>query len=115
MLVANTCWKRSTGYTPFYLMFGRKANCKQLLKYHQLEDTSVENINLITDSPDKKSTLNNHLTDDDTSLFEDRSISQKHAHNNIQVEQLKQQSIYNSKILKNRCEQLKSSFNYELI
>ena len=32
VLAANTSWKRTTKFTPFFLMYGREANCAHVLE-----------------------------------------------------------------------------------
>ena len=38
VLAANTCWKKSTKFTPFFLMYGREANSAHLIEHLPFSD-----------------------------------------------------------------------------
>ena len=42
VLAANTGWKKSTKYTPFFLMYGREANCIHLLEHNKIEESEPQ-------------------------------------------------------------------------
>ena len=80
LLAANTCWKRSTGYTPFYLMYGRNANSAHLFKVRNMEFQDFLD--------DSICTTQNFPVNLDESLdyLDNQKKSQKHAKENIQAE-----------------------------
>ena len=101
ILAANTCWKRSTGYTPFYLMYGREANSVHLFKfrnfYHR-DDLQRENESIEVDT-----TQNSPVdTQECPEYLEEINIDREKAQENIQSEQLVQKCIFYKKVKKNR-------------
>ena len=114
LLAANTCWKRSTGYTPFYLMYGRNANAVHLFKYHGLDfhnDSQAENDSLdtmIVDTTPHGSP--NGSAECLESIDEERVKSREQAQNNILLEQLSQKGIFDKKVTKNRYVLIENSY-----
>ena len=96
LLQANTCWKRSTGYIPFYLMFGRDANAIHLFKlpYVDFKDDQLTNNDFSLHYFDSLERI--------SSLEEDCLTSRDEAQNKILSEQLNQKGIYDKKVHKNR-------------
>ena len=45
VLAANTSWERATKFTPFFLMYGREANCAHLLEDVSLSDDEDDDSN----------------------------------------------------------------------
>ena len=105
VLAANSCWKRSTSFTPFYLMYGREANCAHLFK------------NLLNDGVDIDEDVTDNIADHSEealpdvyphepelpvdmmeNLAESRSLSRLHAQDNIRKEQMIQKQIFNKKV-----------------
>ena len=101
LLAANTSRKRSTGYTPFYLMYGRNANALHLFKYHGLNFE----VFISENDSDKLDTTN--LSPHDSPEFfeplqEERIISREQAQETILSEQICQKGIFDKKVNKNR-------------
>ena len=94
LLAANTCWKRSTGYTPFYLMYGSNTNAVHLFKSHGLDfhnDSQTENDSFDTMQVDTITHgFPNGSSECHESIDEERIKSREQAQNNILFEQLSQ-------------------------
>ena len=110
VLAANTCWKMSTDYSPFYMMYGREANCTHLLEHTNLEmlnneDTEeLNNLQLHT-SIDEEDSFSPELELPDewiTPLMEARSQSKVQARDNIRKEHQIQKYVFDNKVKKNR-------------
>ena len=121
LLAANTCWKRSTRYNPFYLMYGRNANALHLFQCHGFnsEDYSIsENESHDSDTTQFHTTYDLHNCSPDflESIEEERKISREEAQRNILCEQLRQKGIFDKKVNKNRYFGVDfSNFNSEMI
>ncbi|KAI6653978.1 hypothetical protein LOD99_3154 [Oopsacas minuta] len=110
VLAANTCWKKSTDYSPFYLMYGREANFSLLLDHSNMfhfeeEEEELNNLQLQTSSDEKDDdTFSPELEYSDgwiESLMEARSKSKLHAQENIHKEQQIQKYQFDDKVKKN--------------
>ena len=47
VLAANTCWKRSTKFTSFILIYGREANSGHLLEHYRSVMTWMTNLRFV--------------------------------------------------------------------
>ena len=108
VLAANTCWKRSTDFSPFYLMYGRDANCAHLLEHNNLamlDEDKEELEDLQHQTPEEVDTFSpepEHLEESKEPLLEARSQSQMQARDNTSKEQQLQKLIFDNKVKKNR-------------
>ena len=50
VLAANTCWKRSTKFTPFFFMYGRGANSAYMLEHLRFIDNGNDDLQICSDS-----------------------------------------------------------------
>ena len=95
VLAANTCWKRSTNFTPSFLMYGREANSAHLLELLPFSDDRDDDPQICSDS-------GNRDNDWIAPLMDNRAESIIQAHDNIQFEQVKQKCVFDKKVKKNR-------------
>ena len=95
VLAANTCWKKSTKFTPFFLMYGREANSAHLIEHLPFSDYGDDDSLICPD-------FVNQENDWITPLMDTRAESKKQAHDNIQFEQVKQKCVFDNKVKKNR-------------
>ena len=95
VLAANTCWKKSTKFTPFFLMYGREANSAHLLEHLPFSDDEDDDSPICPD-------LGNQENDWINPLMETRAESKIQALDNIQFEQVKQKCVFDNKVKKNR-------------
>ena len=95
VLAANTCWKRSTNFTPFFFMYGREGNSAHLLEHLPFSDDGDDDPQICSDS-------GNQDNDWIAPLMDNRAESITQAYDNIQFEQVKQKCVFDKKVKKNR-------------
>ena len=76
VLSANSHKKRSTGYSPFYLMFGREIDHLPLLRYM---NSKVDSDEEVIDESEESSSWN-------AELEQNTAINRDNARSNIQIE-----------------------------
>ena len=94
VLAANTIWK-SIKFTPFFLMYGREANCAHLLELNRIEESEPQQ------PSDDNAPPTNKQDDWVGELINIRDLSREAANDNIRDEQLLQKRAFDSKVKKN--------------
>ena len=95
VLAANTIRKKSIKFTPFFLMYGREANCAHLLELNRIEESEPQQ------PSDDNAPPTNEQDDWVGELIDIRDLSREAANDNIRDEQLLQKRAFDSKVKKN--------------
>ena len=105
VLAANTGWKRSIQFTPFFIMYGREANCTHLLGHCNRSSFDEENLEPEISNSGESSDISpepDHPDDWMKILEDSRSNTRAQARDNIRNEQMLQKHVFDKKVKNNR-------------